>query len=238
MKALGIGIFLLAWAALASRWPAHVLPGPARVAATLVELRAELAIDLWRSGSRVLAGYGLAVAAALPLAAAMAGSPALDGALGLLARALRAIPPLAWAPLLLLWLGIGDASAVLVVAAGAFFPVLRQARAGLDAAPASLRFAARNLGATPTELLWRVRLPAALPLTFSGLRLGWTLAWMSVVAAELVGADRGLGQRILDARNLARPDVAMASMLLVGTVAAASEAAFTLLERRLLGWRP
>jgi ABC-type nitrate/sulfonate/bicarbonate transport system permease component len=108
------------------------------------------------------------------------------------------------------------------------FPMLRMAREGVATTPPQWMLAARNLGASPWDLAWRVRIPAALPMTLTGLRLGWTLAWMSVVAAELVGADGGLGQMILDARNLARPDIAIAGMFVIGGIAWASEAAISL----------
>jgi ABC-type nitrate/sulfonate/bicarbonate transport system permease component len=75
-------------------------------------------------------------------------------------------------------------------------------------------------------------------MVFSGLRIGWALAWMSVVASELVGADGGLGQMILDARNLARPDLAIAGMVAIGALAAASEGLLGALERHTLRWRP
>ncbi len=236
--ALGVAALLAAWALAASRWPPHVLPGPATVAATAWDTRAGLAEDALATGRRVVLGYGAAVAVGLPLAAVMGASAWLDRQLGALLALLRAVPPFAWTPLLLLWVGIGDGSAVAVVFLGALFPIVRQARAGIAAVPAGLVTAARNLGASPGTVIRRVLLPGALPLTFAGLRLGWTLAWMSVVAAELVGADGGLGQRVLDARNLARPDVALAGMATIGALAALTEGGFALAERRLLRWRP
>lgn len=238
LRAAGIAAFFLLWQAVAWGTTPHVLPSPGRVLATLVELRTELLDDAVRSLGRVVTGYLAAVVAGVSLAAAMTASPALDRLAGTLLAGLRAIPPLAWAPLLLLWIGIGDGSAAIVVFLGAFFPIARMARAGVAGVPEQLRLAATNLGASPGVVVWRVLLPAALPEVVSGLRLGWTLAWMSVVAAELVGADGGLGQRVLDARNLARPDVAIASMLVIGTIAALAEVAWGRVETRMLRWRP
>jgi ABC-type nitrate/sulfonate/bicarbonate transport system permease component len=233
----GTALALAAWALLATRWPPHVLPGPARVLATAWAMRTTLADAATATGTRVLAGYGLAIATAIPLAALLGALPHAGRQVDALLSLLRGIPPFAWTPLLLLWLGVGDASAVTVVFLGAFFPIVRQTRAGIEATPPALVDAARNLGASEATVALRVRLPAALPLAFAGLRLGWTLAWMSVVAAELVGADRGLGQLVLDARNLARPDVALAGMATIGAVAAASEHALAAIERRALRWR-
>ena len=231
-------LLLGAWSLAAARWPPHVLPGPAVVAATAWELRADLATNALATGRRVLAGYGAAVAVGLPLAALLGSVPLLDRQVGALLALLRGVPPFAWTPLLLLWFGIGDTSAVTVVFLGALFPIVRQARAGVAAVPADLVVAARNLGASSIVVTTRVLVPGALPLTFTGLRLGWTLAWMSVVAAEIVGADRGLGQMILDARNLARPDVALVGMAAIGALAALTETGFGWAERRVLRWRP
>lgn len=232
----GLALLLLAWAAVAGS--TRLVPAPTTVATTLWTMRGAFAVDLGRSLLRVASGYAAAVGVAGVVAPAMAAWGWLDTQLDALLGAVRAVPPLAWAPLLLLWLGIGDGTSALIVFLGAFFPIVRAFRAGLGAAPADLCFAAENLGAGRAAVLWRVRLPAAVPAGFTGLRLGWTLAWMSLVAAELSGADQGLGQRILDARNLARPDIAVAGMVVLGSVAAASELLLGLVERRLLRWRP
>lgn len=233
-----MGLLLVAWHLAASVWPPHVLPGPLDVAGTLATQRELLAGDALRTARRVVTGYGAAVIVGVPLAAFAALAPRLGTQLDALVSLLRAVPPFAWTPLLLLWLGVGDTSAGVVVFLAAVFPIFRMTRAGTAAVPATLVQAAANLGASPLVVTVRVRIPGALPLTFVGLRLGWTLAWMSVVAAELVGADGGLGQRILDARNLARPDVALAGMVIIGALAASSESALALAERRLLRWRP
>ena len=235
--AVGIAALFGAWALAASRWPPHVLPGPQVVAATLLDERAALAGHALRTTRRVLLGYGAAVVIGLPLAVLLAAVPRADRQVGTLLTSLRAIPPFAWTPLLLLWVGVGDTSAAAVVFAGALFPIVRHARAGFASVPPALVLAARNLGAGPWAYWTGVMLPGAAPLLFTGLRLGWALAWMSVVAAELVGADGGLGQLILDARNLARPDLAIAGMVTIGALAAASERAFAGVERRVLRWR-
>jgi ABC-type nitrate/sulfonate/bicarbonate transport system permease component len=237
-RAVGLVGLLALWAVAASRWPPHVLPGPAVVVGTIVTERADLFHHAVRTTRRVLLGYGGAVAIGLPLAGALGASAFVDRQVGTLLTLLRAIPPFAWTPLLLLWVGVGDGSAAAVVFAGAFFPIVRNARAGIAAVPPALVLAARNLGASRRVYWIDVVLPGAAPMAFTGLRLGWALAWMSVVAAELVGADGGLGQLILDARNLARPDRAIAGMVAIGALAAGSEALFARVERHVLRWRP
>lgn len=229
--------FVLIWA-LSASWMAraHVFPGPLLVAVTAWEWRGDLLDSSGRSAFRVGVGWLGAGVLAVPIGWAAGAVPVLDAELRRFTALLRSVPPFAWLPLLLLWVGIGDTTSILVCGLGAFFPILEGARSGSAAAPPSLLQAARNLGATPIRVLLSVRIPAALPSTFTGLRTGATFAWMSLVAAELVGADRGLGQLILDARNLARPDLAIAGMLCIGGVAWAVSAALHQLERSARRW--
>lgn len=234
-SALGITGALAAWAVVAAA-VAHpaVLPGPLAVAETLASRRADLAAAALRSFGRVFFGWGAAAAVAVPLGWAMGAWPGFGRELSRALALLRPIPPFAWLPLVLLWVGIGEGSARLICFAGAVFPILAHAQAGVAEAPPALVAAGRNLGARGLRLFTRVQAPAALPLTFTGLRLGWTLAWMSVVAAELVGADGGLGQLILDSRNLARADLAIAGMIVLGALASSSGALLGVVERRVV----
>ena len=211
----------------------HVLPGPWAVAETMFSMRGPLVVAAAKSLSRVGVGWLAAAAVALPAGWAMGAVPALDRELRALLSLLRPIPPFVWLPLLLLWVGIGEPSSWMVFFVAALFPILAHARQGVAETPVALAAAAENLGATGLHLWARVRVPAALPLTFTGLKAGWSLAWMSVVAAELVGADGGLGQLILDSRNLARPDLAMSGMAVLGAVAAVTGGLLGWAERRV-----
>ena len=224
-RALGIAWFLVAWAALAAALAKpQILPGPAVVAETLYTARATFADAALRSFVRVGGGWGAAVILAVL-------NRELSGFIALL----RPIPPFAWLPLLFVWVGVGNTSAWLICFVAALFPILSYARAGVAEAPPALLQAARNLGASGLPLALRIQVPAALPMTFTGLRSGWVLAWMSLVAAELAGADGGLGQLILDARNLVRPDLAIGGMAVIGALAASSAALLRALERRVPG---
>ncbi len=221
LSGLGIGLGLWAWVAWLWATP-MALPGPSAVAVTLVEEAPLLLSGAWRSGLRVLSGWLVAAMIGVPLGLGMASSPTLDRELARLLVLLRPLPPFVWLPLVLLWFGVGEVGAVVISALGAFPVVLSHAREGVSATPLSWVQAAENLGATRWGVFWRVRLPAALPLTRSGLRRAWSVAWMSLVAAELVGTDGGLGQILMDARNLARPELGLAAMVTLGVVAAAS----------------
>jgi NitT/TauT family transport system permease protein len=235
-RALGIALFLFAWATLAAVIAKpQILPGPAVVAETLYTARTTFAEAALRSFVRVAVGWGAAVILAVPIGWAMGAVPVLNRELSGFIALLRPIPPFAWLPLLLIWVGIGDTSAWLICFVAAVFPILSYARAGVAEAQPALLQAARNLGASGLTLAARVQVPAALPMTFTGLRSGWMLAWMSLVAAELAGADGGLGQLILDARNLVRPDLAIGGMAVIGALAASSASLLGGLERRVPG---
>ena len=235
-RALGITLFLGAWATLAAMIAKpQLLPAPTTVVETLYTTRATFAEAALRSFVRVGGGWGAAVVFAVPTGWALGAVPVLNRELSGFIALLRPIPPFAWLPLLFVWVGVGNTSAWLICFVAAVFPILSYARAGVAEAQPALLQAARNLGASGLPLALRVQVPAALPMTFTGLRSGWVLAWMSLVAAELAGADGGLGQLILDARNLVRPDLAIGGMVVIGALAAGSAAMLGVLERRVPG---
>lgn len=232
--ALGLGL----WAAWAWRWPSPALPGPGEVLGALVDAAREgpLLVDLVASLRRVLRGYALAIALALPLGAFAALGGRWGAGLRDLAAALRPIPPLAWVPLAILWFGLGDPSAVFIVGIGAFFPVFLETAWWLSRPPAPLMELAAALGASPWQTLRAVRLPAAAPGLLGGLRTGLGLAWTSVIAAELVGAQSGLGYRVQALRLGLDTAGVMATMAVIGALGAAMDAALAALSRRILRW--
>lgn len=226
------------WAIVAAGWPSPALPGPIDVLAAGVDaaVNGPLVADLTASLRRVLRGYLLAVGLAVPLGAVAA----LGGPWGLglrwLVAALRPIPPLAWVPLAILWFGLGDQSAVFIVGIGAFLPVFLETGWWLSRPPPQLMELAASLGAGPWLTLRAVRLPAAAPGLLGGLRTGLGLAWTSVIAAELVGAQSGLGYRIQALRLGLDTAGVMATMLVIGALGAAMDAALGALSRRALRW--
>ncbi len=226
------------WALLAAAWASPRLPGPVAVAEALgaAALHGPLWADLGASLARVARGWTLAAALGLPLGAAAAlGGPLLAG-LRLVAGALRPVPPIAWVPLAILWLGLGDHSATFIVAIGAFAPIFAQACWGLGRCPPQLLEMAQAVGAGRRQVLLGLRLPAALPALGAGLRTGLGVAWTSVIAAELLGAQSGLGYRIGALRlGLDVPGV-IAHMLVIGGVGAAMDRAVAAAEARLLRW--
>ncbi len=152
-------------------------------------------------------------------------------------QALRAIPSLAWVPLLLLWLGIDEAPKITLIAIGAFFPVYLNFVAGIQNVDRKLVEVGGIYGLTGYRLIARIFLPAALPNLFTGLRTGLSLSWMFLVAAELIAATRGLGYLLTDGRETGRADLVIVAIIVLALLGKTSDSLLRWLEDRLLGWR-
>jgi len=149
---------------------------------------------------------------------------------------LRPIPPLAWIPLSILWFGIGDAQNQFIIFLGMFFPILINTIVGVKNVDPNLVRAARSLGAPEYKVLSRIVLKGSLPQIITGVRIGLGVGWMALVAAELVGANSGLGFLINDARSMLRTDTIVVGMLTIGLVGLLIDTAIRTLGRKFLPW--
>lgn len=218
--------------------PANLLPAPSQVVQTLLHLAQHgLAEHVASSSLRVLAGFAAGALLAVILGAAVALSRRTEALLDPSFQALRAIPSLAWVPLLLLWFGIDEAPKIILIAIGAFFPVYMGVVAGIRGVDRGLTEVGLLYRLSPLALARRVLLPAALPSVLTGLRNGLSLAWMFMVAAELIAASRGLGYLLTDGRESSRADIMLAAIVLLALLGKASDGAMQALERRWLAWR-
>lgn len=218
--------------------PAYQMPAPSDILLTLRELaEGPLWSHLGASLARVGAGFAIGAALALAVAAWVGLSREAEAYLEPTFAALRAIPSLAWVPLLLLWLGIDETSKVVLIAIGAFFPVYLNTVAAIRNIDRKLVEVARLYGFGPWRLARRVLLPAALPGLFTGLRSGLSLAWMFLVAAELIAATRGLGYLLTDGRETSRPDLVLAAIIVLAVLGKLSDGLLAALEARRLAWR-
>jgi len=217
----------------------NLLPPPSELVGTVRELSADgaLAGHILASTARVAAGFSLGAALAVLAGAAIGLSPKAEALVGPTFQAVRAIPSLAWAPLLLLWLGIDEAPKVVLIAIGAFFPVYLNVVAGVQGVDRKLVEVGRIHGLGPIALARRIFLPAALPSVFTGLRQGLSLAWMFLVAAELIAASKGLGFLLTDGRETGRADVVIVAILTLALLGKLSDSALALAERTALRWR-
>ncbi len=216
-----------------------LLPGPTEIAKafSVLLITGDLPRHLGISLLRVLEGFTLAVAAGLLLGIAIGLSRALDHATDLMIQLIKPIPPIAWIPLTILWFGIGEESKVFIIFLGAFFPVLINTIDGIRQTDSKYVELARVLETTRLRFIMRVVLPGALPSIMTGLRVGMMVAWMCVVAAELIAASSGIGFLIMDARQMMQTDQVFVGMITIGAVGKLLDVILKAVERRLVGWK-
>jgi len=218
--------------------PANLLPAPTQILETLRDLGAQgLLGHIIASTLRVAAGFASGTALAVLLGATVGLSRHAEAILDPTFQALRAIPSLAWVPLLLLWLGIDEAPKIVLIAIGAFFPVYMGVASGIRGVDRKLIEVARLYRLSDFALTRRVLLPAALPAILTGLRNGLSLAWMFMVAAELIAASKGLGYLLSDGRETSRADIVLAAIALLAILGKISDTLMAAIEQRSLAWR-
>lgn len=184
-----------------------------------------------------LTGYISAVCVGVPLGLLMGWFRKVDEIVEPIFEMIRPIPPIAWIPLAILWLGIGLPAKAFIIWLSAFVPSVINSYAGIKLTEPALISVSRTFGATNWETFLRVGVPSALPMVFTGLRLSLSSAWMTLVAAELLAATQGLGYMIQMGRTLGRPDVIIVGMLTIGCTGAAMGFALEKFERKLTPWR-
>lgn len=222
------------------RWWAYLIPAepydPAVSGWIVWALSGELPSDAVASLYRVLAGFLLGTALALPLGILMGASERVYRLANPTIQVLRPIPPIAYIPVAILWFGLGNPPAVFLITIGAFFPVLMNTIAGVRNVDGIYIRAARNLGAGRLTLFWRVMLPAATPYILTGARIGIGTAFIVVIVAEMIAVNNGLGFRILEAREYFWSDKIIAGMASIGLLGLAIDGAMSRLNARLLRW--
>ncbi len=240
-----IVVTLLAWYAAT----ATGVISPARFAsprefwAALVQINVQGYADarLWQhvaqSCKLIVMGFLTAVAVGLPLGLAMGWSKRAEAFFNPAFLLLRPIPPLAWIPLAIVWLGLGDAAKVMVIFVAAFVPSVINSYTGVRAMEPYLIEAAAMLGVKRWAFVREVLVPGAMPHIFSGLRLSLQASWTTLVAAELVGALHGLGQVLNAAAQDIFPAMILVGMVFVGICGGAMTGLLALLERRAMPWR-
>ena len=216
--------------------PAYRLPGPLAVVQAGAELveRGELGLHIAISVQRVLLGFTIGSLAGLAVAAVVGLSRAGDALLNPTLAALRAVPSLAWVPLLILWLQIGEESKVTLIAIGAFFPVFTTVASALRHIDPHLVEAGRCFGLRGWSLFRTIQLPAVVPSVVSGLRLALAQAWLFLVAAELIASSMGLGFILNDSQQNGRVDRILLAIVLLALLGSLTNALLGLVEKKLL----
>ncbi len=237
LGALGLSIFIGLWtsAALSLGKPV-LLPSPWAVFQSYGDLIADGSLfkDIQASIKRVFIGFSTAAVISVPLALVLAYSRVLRGLVMPLIALIRPIPPIAWIPLAILWMGLGDPPSFFITAIAAFFPIFLNSFAGGTSLKEEHVNAARSLGAGPAALLATVMLPSALPMIATGLRIGLGQAWMAVVTAELIAAQSGLGYMIQISRLSLETSRVLVGMTVIGLLGALMIGLLGILERRVI----
>lgn len=219
--ALATALFLLLWRYAVVWTGTRVFPAPREVERGLAQLihAGVLYHDIVDSLRRVAIGYFAALGLGIPLGLLLGWYPALNQIANPTMQILRPISPIAWIPVSILFFGVGDDAAIFLVFLGAFFPIVVTCVDSVANVPLIYRRAGSNFGLTAPQLLARVVFPAALPQILVGLRIALGIAWLVVVAGEMIAVDSGLGFLIIDSRNSGkRYDLVVGAMLLIGVI--------------------
>ena len=198
-----------------------VFPSPMNVKTGVVELLQKhvLWADIGDSLRRVALGFGAAVLLGIPVGLWLGWSAAANQVVNPVLQILRPISPIAWIPVAIIFFGVGDRAAIFLIFLASFFPIVLACVSGVSSVPPVLRSAGRNFGLSSPQLLRRVILPAALPQILVGVRIALGIAWLVVVAAEMIAVDSGLGYLVIDSRNSGkRYDLVVAAMLMIGII--------------------
>jgi NitT/TauT family transport system permease protein len=212
---------IAAWWATVIATQSVIFPTPWAVVSGTLELLQDG--TLWRhigaSLMRVGVGFAVAVCLALPLGLWMGWVPGAYRTLNPIFQMLRPISPIAWIPIAILWFGVGDASPIYLIFISSVFPMIVQTIAGVHTIEKRYLRAAENFGVSRRTLFTRVVIPAVLPQIIVGMRIGLGVAWLVVVAAEMIALRSGLGYMIMDSRNAGnRYDLVVAGMIIIGLI--------------------
>ncbi len=223
--------------------PALFLPSPLAVATrftTTLQSGFADATLLQHTGAsllRVLSALAFALAVGIPVGIGMGLSPLLRGLFDPIIEAYRPIPPLAYLPLVVIWFGIGEGPKILLIFLAILPAIALSTASGVRGVPVERINAARTVGANRLQVLRDVILPNALPEILVGARIGLSVGWSTLVAAELVAATRGLGFMIQTASNFLVTDVVIVGIITIAAIAFAMEFAMRFLERKLTPWK-
>ena len=217
----------------------YLIPPPTQIWDRLLIIaeNGELIKHLGASLYRVVCGFSLALCIALPLGFLLGLAPGVRDLFSPSLSFFQQIPGIAWIPMFILWLGIDEASKIAIIVYSAFFPIFLNTLHGIANTDAKLKEVAYTYGLSRWGLMTRVYLPSAAPSVFVGMRLGLSYCWRSLVAAELLGASKGIGYLIQEGREMAQPDLMLVGVLFIGLTGLSLDFIFRHLEKKLLPWQ-
>jgi NitT/TauT family transport system permease protein len=230
---IAIALLIAAWWAGVAASGSVIFPTPSQVVRGMIELIRDgtLSTHIGASLFRVSAGFALAVVVGVPLGVWMGWVAGAFNTLNPIVQMLRPISPIAWIPIAILWFGVGNASPIYLIFISSVFPLIVQTTVGVHTIERRYLWAAENFGVSRFALFRSVVIPAALPQVIVGMRIGLGVAWLVVVAAEMVALRSGLGYLIIDSRNAGnRYDLVIAGMILIGLIGLLLDGLMRLLE--------
>jgi NitT/TauT family transport system permease protein len=236
-----MAVLIAVWWAVVTVTESAIFPTPLAVVMGTLELARDG--TLWEhigaSLMRVGAGFGIAVLLAIPLGLWMGWVHGAFVTLNPLFQILRPISPIAWIPIAILWFGVGNASPIYLIFIASVFPMIVQTTAGVHTIEKRFLRAAENFGVSRKKLFLQVVFPATLPQIIVGMRIGLGVAWLVVVAAEMIALRSGLGYLIIDSRNAGnRYDLVIAGMIIIGLIGLALDGIMRMLEgMKIVRWR-
>ncbi|MES2476096.1 MAG: ABC transporter permease [Verrucomicrobiota bacterium] len=229
-----VALFLLLWHVLVKWSGSDIFPTPWQVALGIEELIRQGLLFKYVVASlfRVTWGFLLAILVGVPCGLVLGWYPPAAAAFNPMIQIFRPISPIAWIPVAILWFGVSDVSPVFLIFLASVFPITVSSMAAVrNMQPVYVR-AAQNFGLTRSQLFRKVIFPACLPQILTGLRIALGIAWLVVVAAEMIAVNSGLGYLIIDARNAGkRYDLVVAGMLMIGLIGLGLDAALRRLEK-------
>ncbi|MGH7102177.1 MAG: ABC transporter permease [Acetobacteraceae bacterium] len=222
---------------------AELLPGPIGVAAAFWYRlfngyrQTSLVVDTVVTVARCLSGFGLAVILGVPLGLLMGVNRRVSGAFNYIVQFLRPLPPLAYFILLIVWFGTGNLSKVVLLFLTAFPIIASAAMAGVRGVPRLRVQAAEMLGAAPRQIFFQVIMPSAAPMIFTGFKIALAAAFSTVVAAEFIIAQYGLGWMVLSASKFLKNPTVLMGVVLLGLIGMALARGLHVLDEKLIHWR-
>ena len=222
--------------------PSLYLPAPNIVWQQLLKVATEgyMSASLWQhtlaSLGRVLIALFAAILIGVPIGILMGTNRIIKAIFDPLLEFYRPIPPLAYLPLLVIWLGIGEVTKITLIFLAILAPIIISTLQGISTVSKSRQFAALSLGATRSQLLWHVTLPSALPHILIGIRIGLGVGWSTLVAAELIAATKGVGFMIQSAAQFLATDIVILGIMVIAMIAFALEMVLRKIQKNLAPW--
>lgn len=222
----------------------RVIPSPTKLFATFIDKFSAKAPDgntliqnILASLKVALSGFLLALALGIPLGLVMGWYKAADKFFSPIFELARPVPPIAWIPIVVMWLGVGLTAKMLIIFFSAFVPCVINSYTGIKLTSPVLINVSKTFGATDFEIFYKIGIPSALPMVMAGVKLALGNSWSTLVAAEMLAASAGLGFMIQMGRQLARADIVVLGMLVIGILGAIMSFGLSLIEKRLLRWK-